>query len=154
MTVHEIMNVEGDDVLHIHTDDVLSSRCSVTLENLSPQDIDDITNEINTESTSSQRDSGLELCNKCRLISYRPKRKPSAAPIAAQKFIKTQKLMPHTPKPKMVSKPVKVKNIQSLQDIGDVEDSDDTIIYTPPRKTPALQTKCKAIFRIHLVGIK
>ena len=56
---YEVLTLEGDDVIYINREDIMSKNCSVTLENLSVSDIKELQErtKLLTESTSDNQSS-------------------------------------------------------------------------------------------------
>ena len=168
---YEVLTPEGDDVIHISHEDIMSRNCSVSLENLSVNDIKELQECTKgripeTESTSDNQSSSEQKTTsdtdwvpspkKKVTPSNRPCKAPSRARLAAQKMI-SQNCKHPVHKRQMPVYPI----TRSKKHVKDTQpDSDETVIYEPPVKTtskpskPAKSVRGKAVFTIRTIGIK
>ena len=174
---YEVLTPEGDDMVHISHRDIMSRSCSVSIQNLSENDIKEL-QEINkghtpeTESTSDNLSSSEQKTTsdtdwvpspKKRVTpSNRPHKQPSRARLAAQKIINHNRSHPIRKRQTPVYPITRSKKhvIDAQPDPLPEDDSDETVIYEPPADIPSKPSKPaklvrgKAIFTICTIGIK
>ena len=88
----EVLTVEGDEVLHLHTRDITANKCTVNLEKLSASDIENLNQELQEQQATDIPDEpDIPPLKRKKHVSFRPKREPSATRLAAQEIIRKSK---------------------------------------------------------------
>ena len=135
----------------------MANKCSVSLEKLSNDDIEQINAMLQNkpEDSSSATQSGED--KPVKKVSLHPRKQPSNAQIRAQKLIDARNAKIH--KKEIVPPIYKSPEVTPLQEpaVTIDESSSDTIICTPPRLSMPAQPSNrnpKVKFVIRTVGIK
>ena len=137
---YEVLMVEQDDIIHISKADILSRQCNVTLDKLTDSDIEALCTSKGTQQHDSSIDS--EPPAKKKPTSHRLRRKLSKERMAAQQIIseRNRKIKVKLIKPSRIREdpvlpqtPSSKPEAPKATDDDEKGNSDDTVIYTPPR---------------------
>ena len=91
----EVLTVEGNEVLHLHTKDIIATKCTINLDKLTPSDIENYNKEVKScHSSDTMQDLDVPSLKRKQRVSYQPKKKPSVTRLAAQKIIRKSKPLP------------------------------------------------------------